>query len=248
MGSYPEICRIPLAPRSKVPLVVRWQTLPAHDENFQFSAGDNIGIRLDELVVVDCDSASAVVWWREQGFPTDFVSRGQEERRSFWYRLPPLAALRPGKLRPDVDLKLGPGHFMVVPPSIHPTGRAYEWLGLPVDEEHWWEVPEAPVDLLTSIRPIAPVLGNGAGAVICDGEGRDVTLTSVGGTLRRRGFGYDIIHPFLAAGNQAVCEPPLPAADVERIARSVCRYQPKNFQFDASTVIERTVRELDGLL
>jgi hypothetical protein len=55
---------------------------------------------------------------------------------------------------------------------------------------------------------------------------RDATLTSLAGTMRRRGLSADAIYAALAAENKASCKPPLPDAQVRKIAGSVGRYEP----------------------
>ncbi len=55
---------------------------------------------------------------------------------------------------------------------------------------------------------------------------RNATLTSLAGTLQRRGASVPAIEAALAAENQARCDPPLDDAEVLAIARSVTRYAP----------------------
>jgi KaiC/GvpD/RAD55 family RecA-like ATPase len=55
---------------------------------------------------------------------------------------------------------------------------------------------------------------------------RDSTLASLAGTMRRRGLSADAIYAALAAENKASCKPPLPDAQVRKIAGSVGRYEP----------------------
>lgn len=55
---------------------------------------------------------------------------------------------------------------------------------------------------------------------------RDSTLASLAGTMRRRGLSADAIYAALAAENKASCKPPLPDAQVRKIAGSVSRYEP----------------------
>jgi Primase C terminal 1 (PriCT-1)/AAA domain len=53
---------------------------------------------------------------------------------------------------------------------------------------------------------------------------RDNTLTSIGGKLRHAGLEFDEIRAALSRINAERCSPPLPSADIERIARSVSNY------------------------
>lgn len=55
---------------------------------------------------------------------------------------------------------------------------------------------------------------------------RNATLTSLAGTMRRRGMGEEAILAALLAVNAAQCQPPLPQAEVKVIAHSVAGYEP----------------------
>jgi len=84
------------------------------------------------------------------------------------------------------------------------------------------------VDELPKIpRPARSSAGGGAAA---DGKigagGRNHALTSLAGTMRRRGMSCEAIEAALLAENIKSCDPPLPAAEVQTIARSISRYPP----------------------
>src|SRR5439155_10289748 len=66
---------------------------------------------------------------------------------------------------------------------------------------------------------------------------RNARLTSLAGTMRRRGMGEAAIAAALLETNAAQCEPPLDEAEVRRIATSVARYQPS--EPDAHDDVER---------
>ncbi len=78
---------------------------------------------------------------------------------------------------------------------------------------------------------VAEVAGdNGHGTeplpeVIPEGA-RNSTLASLAGSLRRRGASEAAILAALREVNAAQCDPPLPVAEVEAIAKSVARYEP----------------------
>jgi P4 family phage/plasmid primase-like protien len=55
-------------------------------------------------------------------------------------------------------------------------------------------------------------------------EYRDVTLTSIGGSLRHAGFEKEEIEEFLLQVNEKQCAPPLSVKDVQKIAKSVAKY------------------------
>jgi len=56
---------------------------------------------------------------------------------------------------------------------------------------------------------------------------RNVTLTSLGGTMRRRGMSEEGIAAGLLIENRKKCDPPLPESEVCGIAHSVARYAPE---------------------
>lgn len=57
--------------------------------------------------------------------------------------------------------------------------------------------------------------------------GRNASLISLAGSLRRQGIDGGLILSILLTQNQVVCKPPLPTEEVERIAHSVSRYEPQ---------------------
>jgi len=73
--------------------------------------------------------------------------------------------------------------------------------------------------------PEAPTPASSVGDKIPAGE-RNATLTSMAGTMRRRGFTESTIEAALLAENRAKCSPPLPDAEVRGIVQSVTRYSP----------------------
>jgi hypothetical protein len=79
------------------------------------------------------------------------------------------------------------------------------------------------------------------GETIPDGQ-RNVSLTSLAGTMRRRGMSQEAIEAALLAEN-ARCIPSLPKSEVLTIARSVSRYEPAP-DADPETEIERLLRDL----
>jgi hypothetical protein len=222
------LVRIPLARASKRPLIYQWSTLPPDSplwaDTFAEHPGCNVGIRLDHLVVADCDSPEAVDWWRENcPRQTPLSSQGRPGRRAFWYRRPYDSALRTCRIRPDLEIRTGPGAQQVVPPSIHPTGVPYRWFG--GSERGVFLVPEMDEDWLRSQSPSVPAFGSGGtGWDVVEAGGRDDFLTAVAGLLRARGMGEAGMAAALAGVNQAVCHPPKSAADIKRIAHSVSRY------------------------
>ena len=128
-------------------------------------------------------------------------------------------------LRPGLDVR-GAGGYIVVAPSLHESGRKYEWevSSRPgeVDLAAW------PDWLLGLVRPTNGQIKETAPSVegpIFEGR-RNETLTSLGGTMRQRGMGETTIVAALLVENEQHCKPPLSEDEVRKVAASVVRYKP----------------------
>ena len=124
----------------------------------------------------------------------------------------------PGLL-PGVDLKAA-GGYVVVPPSLHPSGRAYVW----------------DIDLLTQALPdrpewIANLVKNRPHQAniplpeTIPGGLRNDTMFKLGASLRHKGLSKEGIIAALMVENKR-CNPPLSEAEIENIAASASRYAP----------------------
>lgn len=143
-----------------------------------------------------------------------------------YFAAPPGVTIRSRKLAPGLELK-AEGGYVVAPPSLHPSGRRYEW-----------EVGRSPADL-----PLAPLpawlleLAQGGRSLVrydAFDEGRPITegwrhdhLVSLAGKLRAAGLCIEAIEAALLVENGRRCDPPLPAEEVARIARSMGIYAPR---------------------
>jgi hypothetical protein len=146
----------------------------------------------------------------------------------YYFRHPGGAVPCVPDLLPGVDLKAD-GGYVLVPPSVI-DGVAYE---LQIDE------PVAPATqwLLELLRQRdggrRGQPESAGGSRIAEGA-RNTTLTKVAGALRRQSLAKEEIAAALLAVNQQRCEPPLPEAEVRRIAESVARYAPASIASPAT--------------
>ena len=120
-----------------------------------------------------------------------------------------------------VDLRAN-GGYIIAPPSKHQSGNVYEV----IDDA---EIAPAPAWLikLTTKRSPAPLLTEGSEEPISEGQ-RNATLTSLAGSMRRRGMSETEIFAALLVVNNERCQPSLPEAEVKEIARSVAKYPPSS--------------------
>jgi hypothetical protein len=125
-----------------------------------------------------------------------------------------------GKLANGLDVR-GEGGYAIIPPSLHANGEQYAYSN-PIEQ-----VLEAPEWLLALLKE-----SSGPKLVPCQParaihEGkRNSTLTSLAGTMRHRGMSQASIEAGLLEENRQHCQPPLPEAEVRRIAASTARYAP----------------------
>ncbi len=135
---------------------------------------------------------------------------------------------------PGVDLRAN-GGYIVAPPSPHTSGRHYEIL----DQSPIVVAPDWVLEIIK--RKPTQTLSNtpGDGQPIPEGQ-RDATLTKLAGAMRRQGMTEMEILAALQIANQR-CQPsPLPDKDIQRIAKSISRYEP-------AKITEKSLESLDCL-
>lgn len=129
------------------------------------------------------------------------------------------------KVAKHVDVR-GTGGYVVLPPSPHPDGGQYRWVeGRSPDDVPVAPAPQWLVDLVAPEEEARPAPAGEIPDEIPEGQ-RDQTLTSLAGSLRRRGASEQAILAAIGTENELRCNPPLPNEDIRRIASSVARYQP----------------------
>jgi hypothetical protein len=130
----------------------------------------------------------------------------------------------PARIDKGIDLK-GDGGYGVMPPSIHPNGKIYEF-----DGERGWKALLHPADPPQWLLEAIANSRAGSKTIETTGETpwpqgeRNNRLTSFGGRLRRDGLGSEALEAALLIENRRRCSPPLPDDEVRRIAASIARY------------------------
>ena len=236
----------PLQPRGKAPatasgclqattdtaVIGRWWDA-APDMNVAIATGGASGV-----FVVDVDDEIGEATIREleraNGALPSTVESLTGRGRHIWFRLGEHDPVRnsAGKIGPGVDIR-GNGGYVVAPPSVHPTGRKYEWS---VDSA--CDFAEAPdwlhEKMATNVggkgRPLeewhavlTQPIANGT---------RNATLAEITGKLLFHDVNLVLIRDLLVCVNATRCEPPVELDEVEAIVASVARTHLRNREDD----------------
>lgn len=222
----------PLKPRGKTPLVEEGFRAATNDveqvrEWWREHPNANIGFAPGPsgYVVLDLDSPKAADMARRLGASaagTRAVQTGREGGQHLHFRRPSFEiGNRP--LDRHIDVRCDKG-YVILPPSIHPTGVRYRWL----------DASRPIADLPPAVaRQLRKRQDDGRGdrpgdplpKLLRKGE-RNTHLTSLAGTMRRPGMGLEGIRAALQKENESRCVPPLESDEIDRIAASVMRYSP----------------------
>ena len=185
------------------------------------------------LVVLDVDkkpdrdgeATLAALELQYGDLPSTYEARTPSGGRHIYFTRPHDGlACSTDKLGAGLDIR-GDGGYVIYPPS-RVNGAAYEWLktpggGCPPMPQWLLEQARQP----TSKGDDRPLPASGDGRAIPEGS-RNYTLFRRASSMRRAGFEEAAILAALQAENKARCRPPLPDAEVARIAGSAGRYEP----------------------
>jgi hypothetical protein len=188
----------------------------------------NIGLALPpDVVVIDVDSEEGAERVRELGLPPAAAVVRTRRGWQAYYRVPAGRTLRQGTLEGIGDLKVSGAGYTLLPPSIHPEGETYSFvrggvenilMAIEIQDEH--------VDALEGLRRTTPAGGAPPlPETIPVGE-RNTVLTSLAGSMRRRGASEGEILAALEVANQDRCGGALETQELQTIASSVGRYPP----------------------
>jgi hypothetical protein len=130
-----------------------------------------------------------------------------------------------------VDVR-GDGGYVVMPPSIHPSGEAYEWITSP-DDMDVAEADNRVYEFLDYVRTHHTEEGSSTKAngkfklpeTINQGE-RDTTLFKYACHLRAIHRTDEEILTTVMGANAMRCNPPMGRDEVEHLVESACRYKP----------------------
>jgi hypothetical protein len=227
---------LPCAPCGKTPLLKRWPTLASSDLatirdwaakhpkcNWGVATGPDSGV-----FVLDVDGEAgrtslATLEAQYAPLPATLVSQtgrgdGGQHR---WFNYPVACEIRcsAGKLGEGLDVRAA-GGYVIVPPSIHETGRAYQWT---TPKQPITDAPNWLLDLISGENRKGQNTPATRIDILIKGKRND-GLTRYAGWLRRKGAELSELEEKLLADNARRCQPPLEETAVCKIAASIARY------------------------
>jgi len=243
---------IPVEARGKRPIVpwLEYQSRLATEKEveawFDGRRTLNLGIltgALSNLVVLDVDarhggSQSLALLELEHGTLPDTVEAqtGGGGRHAYFVHPGGLVHNRAG-LAAGIDFR-GDGGCVVAPPSVHPSGRRYQWV--PGRSPQETELAALPAWLLRFVHPS----GSRAGHPLShwrqlaregvDEGSRNSTLASLAGHLLRQGVDPKVALELLLAWNRVRCRPPLADDEVAQVVDSIAQLHEQKVRRSAS--------------
>jgi hypothetical protein len=217
---------IPLKTKDKKPAIEFWtpyQTQRATNEELEQWFGNdsklNIGIvtgLISGIAVVDFDSPEAIEFSRKNDFPTTpLVKTGKGYHAYYRYK----EGVRNFQKRddlPGIDLR-GDGGYVVAPPSIHESGKQYQWItGKGLDDIPLADLPE----IVLAKRPEEKTPLKELYKGVPDGSRND-SLARVIGSLVNDGLSFDECLKFAYQWNERNNPPEIDLKKIERTVKSI---------------------------
>lgn len=203
----------------------------------------NLGavMRGSSILVVDVDGPAGEAALKRFGpLPGTRETKTRDGRHLYFRHEGEIAGSKIG-LEPKLDI-IASG-YVVLPESSHPEGGRYKSddIDAPIAK-----LPKAAVKAILAHGKMSKKKTRTDDGSLREGS-RDNRLTSLAGSFRRQGFNDAIITTALHAVNEEHCKPPLEEREVDKIVRSVMRYDPADDElFD--TMANVTPRDVDFLV
>lgn len=235
---------VPLGPGTKKPYLEDWSTASRKElaASMKARSGSNIGLRLDDYLVIDPDNEMAVAvvdqMAKEGKLPPTLSFTTWRDIRKYIYRkspyLPELVASDRKKNPICMELRTGSGHQEVLPGSIV-KGKPYTWVpGHGPGEIQAADLPPETIQELLAL--IGQNGGNGNGQTtrkktdyaeilstpMADHDGRDDTAAKLVGHWLAIGVPEEEIPPLLRNWNSQNKDP-LPEKDLIKVLKSISK-------------------------
>ena len=220
---------LPVKPSEKRPYMNNWlqynktrATKATVDNWFNNLSGAGVGMvtgKISNIVVLDVESyCPTPIEEILKKYPTQLISRTGSGGYHLFYQYPtnvPRVANRVGIFE-GADLRAD-GGFIVLPPTVHPSGNKYEWVqrGTPM------AFPLALLDLES--KPTVQNEGWITEALRGVSEGgRNDTCARLAGYFFKKGMASEIVEALLIDWNERN-DPPLPVSEVRTTIKSIER-------------------------
>lgn len=244
----------------KHPLDPKGASLPEHDYEkvqhlWEQTPDANIGIvaGASNLLILDFDTEEAIERFQRLAdqATVDLLARSPSAKTGrgiHIYLEDPTGGYSPSvgtNGEAGIDIRAGVS-YVVAPPSNHANGTNYTWRRYPTNPP---EPPTPWLDTYIRTRYDKPVRIYEDGDKITQ-HSRNKELTSLAGTMRRRGLTENAIRAALLEENTLRCDPPLPTSEVIGIARSIAKYPPTdvphdNERHDLATIVDEITQRGD---
>jgi Bifunctional DNA primase/polymerase, N-terminal/Primase C terminal 1 (PriCT-1) len=198
-----------------------WRT---SDFNIGLATGERSGVFVVDIDGTDAEAELTKLESKHGALPRTVESKTARGRHLFFSY--PHRGIRnsAGKIAPGIDVR-GDGGYVLAPPSVHPSGKIYEW-----SVENAGAFAAAPNWLVSAAAK--PSAANGAAVAVPATEWqelikgaaegtRDNTITRLAGYLLCRRVDPVMALALLQSWNATSCAPPLPDEDVARIVNSI---------------------------
>lgn len=183
------------------------------------------------IIVLDVDGEEGRALLQGRYIPPTPTARTGGGGWHYYFRHPGGEVRNRVGILPHVDIR-GDGGLVIAPPSVHPSGKRYEWVeGLSPEEVELHEMPDWIAELLASPKP-ANQPATSDFAVLFQGvpKGmRNDTCTRLAGHLLSRGISEEETTNLLLAWNLRN-QPPMDEAEVRRVVASIARAERKKLE------------------
>lgn len=177
--------------------------------------------KISGVVIVDSDTKDLSLMGDLK--PHILTSRGAH----FWVQHPGYFVKSGAGILPNIDIKADKGFANVVGKN-HKTGKEYVIERMPTRDAliPWEMLPRQIRDAIDGNKSTGDeTTSKVIKTTIPEGQ-RNSTLTSLAGSMRRRGMTAEAIQSALSVENKDRCRPPLDDKEVRKIVESVCKYEP----------------------
>lgn len=260
---------LPVKPEEKRPYMMNWlqythsrATREMVENWFKSLSGAGIGVvtgKISNMVVLDVESyCKTPIEELLRMYPTQMYSRTGSGGYHLFYQYPTGVSKVSNRVGifEGADLRAD-GGFIVLPPTIHPSGGRYEWIkrGIP------GTFPKALLELES--QPKVQSDGWITEALRGTSEGgRNDTCARLAGYFFKKGLNSDIVEALLMEWNERN-DPPLPIREVRTTIKSIERSHAigssqftqveftnvkKNKKYDSNNRLELNSQEMEELV